>query len=381
MFARLLPRGCSRLSIFVSYSHEQRMLGEEIAQALKNAGHEVFFDRDSIPASGDYNDRIRCAIQEADRFVFLASAEALAPGKFTLTELQFAKERWPTPEGKVLPVMIDRSVSIPDLPVYLRSVSVMSVEGSAPAEVVNAIDKTRSIGTLCRSVTLAAVAAALLAVAYVGLGLDKRGPLTDVVLVQPNKIHFRSLAEAPLRPEQKGGSTDWAASPLTVTVMPVAYTHRTEPGRRARILEETVDLVIAGASQTYRAIYIVEITDALCGDRWFCIKGNAGIETLEPGASIRRETMFVPVRSDATSWRSFVDTVLTSQDLTVAVTYRASVEVSEDAGPRRLDMRVDCRIDTREMRNEMEAAGFRAGANVKPVNLEPKCLPVSVAAK
>ena len=43
MFARLLPRGCSRLSIFVSYSHEQRMLGEEIAQALKNAGHTVFF--------------------------------------------------------------------------------------------------------------------------------------------------------------------------------------------------------------------------------------------------------------------------------------------------------------------------------------------------
>ena len=249
--------------------------------------------------------------------------------------------------------MIDNGWSIPDLPIYLRSVSVMSVEGSAPAEVVNAIDKTRTIGTRCKSVTLAAVAAALLAVAYAGLGLDKRSPPTDVVLLQPNKIHFRSLADAPLRPEEKGGGTDWAASPLTVTVMPVAYSHRTEPGRRARILDEFVDLVIAGASQAYRAIYIVEITDALCGERWFCIKGNAGIETLEPGASIRRETMFVPVRPDATSWRSFVDTVLTSQDLTVSVTYRASVEVSEDAGPKRLDMRVDCRIDTREMRNEM----------------------------
>ena len=81
----------------MSYASEQRRLGEEIAQALKNAGHDVFFDMESIPAGGDFNDRIRNAILDCDRMVFLASRQSVAPGKFSLTELQFAKERWPRP--------------------------------------------------------------------------------------------------------------------------------------------------------------------------------------------------------------------------------------------------------------------------------------------
>ena len=373
MFARLMPRSCSTLSVFVSYSHEQRALGEEIAQALKNAGHDVFFDLESIPASGDYNDRIRCAIEEADRFVFIASKEALAPGKFTLTELQFARERWPIPAGKVIPVLIDDRVRVADLPVYLRSISVMKVEGNAVAEIVGAVQKTRRIGTLCKSVTFGASTLAAVAALYAGAGLGIRGHPTDVVLIPPQSIHFRPAVDAPLRATEQTAA-DWASSNLSVTIMPVSYTHRTEPGRRARILKETVELSIGGKALPYRAAYVVEITDAPCGDRWFCIKGNAGVETLEPGASINRETMFAAATAEAPSWRQFIEDLLSKPGLAVTASFRSTIEVSEDTGPKRLEMRADCGIDTEQLRLQLEKAGFRPGGDSKPTHIETDCL-------
>jgi TIR domain-containing protein len=73
MFQDWMPGFCLRLSIFLSYSSEDRSLAEKIAQALKNSGHDVFFDRDSLPPAADYNERIRKAIRYSDRFLFLAS--------------------------------------------------------------------------------------------------------------------------------------------------------------------------------------------------------------------------------------------------------------------------------------------------------------------
>ena len=99
MLAGWLPDFCTRLNIFLSYSSEYRALAESIAQSLKNDGHQVFFDKDSLPPGGDYNERIRKAIRSSDRFLFLASRSALESGKYTLTELDFARQRWPSPVG------------------------------------------------------------------------------------------------------------------------------------------------------------------------------------------------------------------------------------------------------------------------------------------
>ena len=376
MFARMFPRGCSSLTVFVSYAHEQRQLGEEIAQALKNAGHEVFFDLDSIPASGDYNDRIRSAVLDADRMVFLASRQSVTPGKFTLTELQFAKERWPSPESRVFPVIVDDTVNPSDLPVYLKSVSVMRVAGNAAAEVVAAVEKTRKIGIVCKSVTGLAAAAAI-AGAFIGLGPGLPSRTADVVLLAPQKIHFRSQAEAPLKPDAAANSTDWVDSAMTITVMPVAFNHRTEPGRKARILSETLDFSYDGTTTPYRALYVVEITDAMCGERWYCIKGNAGAETLEPGRSISRETMFIPTTEGAgLKWSTFVDGVLTKSELPVSVTYRAKVEFPDGSGVKLVEMTSACRINTAEMKKGLLDAKFKPGDPVKPVFLEPDCVAV-----
>ena len=374
MLAGLFPRTCSALSVFVSYSHEQRPLAEEIAQALKNAGHEVFFDRDSIPGAGDYNERIREAVNDSDRFVFLASRESLTPGKFALTELQFAKERWTSPADRVFTVIVDRAMKPADLPAYLRSVSVIEPMGSTAAELVAAIHKTRRVGTLCKAVTALGMFAAMGSAAAAYLGMPFGGRPTEVVLMAPQKIHFRSQVEAPTRPNAPQASTDWVGSPMTVTVMPVAFTHRTEPGRRARVQKETVDLEIDGKVDAYRALYHVEITDQMCGERWFCIKANAGPETLEPGRSISRETLFIPVERQSWSWARFIDAVLTKPELSVKVAYKADVEVSEASGivTRKLTSR--CRIDTKQMRKDLEQAGFKAGATSRPVFLEPDCI-------
>ena len=76
----ILPGLCSRLRVFVNYAHEQRILREEIAQTLKNAGHTVFFDRDILTTSAEYNDCIRNEVVCSDRFVFLASKGIIRSG-------------------------------------------------------------------------------------------------------------------------------------------------------------------------------------------------------------------------------------------------------------------------------------------------------------
>ena len=85
------------MKIFLSYASEQRPIAEPLALALEADGHEVFFDRHDLPVGGSYHDRIRDAIDDADRYVFLISPESVEPGSYALTELSLAQARWPQP--------------------------------------------------------------------------------------------------------------------------------------------------------------------------------------------------------------------------------------------------------------------------------------------
>jgi len=79
---------------FISYVSEQSELAREIALALRGEGHDVFLDRSQLPEGDAYNARIRQAIRDCDLLVFLVSPEALSAGRYTLTELKFAEEKW-----------------------------------------------------------------------------------------------------------------------------------------------------------------------------------------------------------------------------------------------------------------------------------------------
>jgi tetratricopeptide (TPR) repeat protein len=128
------------LDIFLSYASEQRALAEEIALALRGEGHEVFFDRSELPEGEAYNARIREAIEASDLLVFLVSPEAVAEGRYTLTELRFAEDKWRSPTGRVLPVMV-RPTDGAAMPAYLRAVVILRPAGNVPAEVVAAVDR------------------------------------------------------------------------------------------------------------------------------------------------------------------------------------------------------------------------------------------------
>lgn len=131
------PYDLGRMKIFLSYASEDRPLAEEIQLALAGAGHEVFFDRESLPAGGDYHARIKASVGDADLFVFLISPDSVAAGGYALTEMGYARSRWPHPKGRVLPVVV-RKTDFAAIPAYLKSVTVLEPSGNAAAEVVSA---------------------------------------------------------------------------------------------------------------------------------------------------------------------------------------------------------------------------------------------------
>jgi TIR domain len=131
------------MKIFLSYSSEDRLMAEEIHLALTGVGHDVFFDRSNLAPAGEYHGRLKLAVQDADALVFLVSPSAVRPGSYTLSELKFAREKWPHPKGFVLPVVI-RPIDWNDVPAYLKTVTVLQPEGNAAAETVDAIDQLAS---------------------------------------------------------------------------------------------------------------------------------------------------------------------------------------------------------------------------------------------
>ena len=78
------------VNVFLSYASEQKDVARSIEIALRGEGHSVFLDRSALEAGETYNDQIREAIAASDLFVFLITPEALAAGRYTLTELELA---------------------------------------------------------------------------------------------------------------------------------------------------------------------------------------------------------------------------------------------------------------------------------------------------
>ena len=75
------------MRVFQSYSKTDTTTAEQVAANLKQAGHKVFFDRDSLKVADDFNRIIRGEIQKADLFTFLISPNSVRAGSYALTEL------------------------------------------------------------------------------------------------------------------------------------------------------------------------------------------------------------------------------------------------------------------------------------------------------
>ncbi len=126
------------MEIFVSYASENREVAERISLALVADGHKVFLDRVVLSEGEEFNRRIHAAIAKADCLVFLISPNSVQPGSYALTELKFAKKRWPHPKGRLLPVVIEPTDNV-EIPAYLKAVTWLEPEGDIPAEVLRSI--------------------------------------------------------------------------------------------------------------------------------------------------------------------------------------------------------------------------------------------------
>ncbi len=122
------------MKIFLSFSSVQRNLAEEVRLALEEYGHDVFYDAAKLQPGGFYNAKIYDAINTSDVMVFLISPESIKRGKYSLTELEMAKRRWPKPSGRVLPVMVKKT-NLDEVDPYLKSVTVLIPKGNIAAEI------------------------------------------------------------------------------------------------------------------------------------------------------------------------------------------------------------------------------------------------------
>jgi hypothetical protein len=127
-------------TIFLSYSSPQSDAATRIELSLKGEGHSVFRDRSALPPGESFDARIRAAIEESDLLIFLISRESVSAGRYTLTELKFAEEKWGHPAGHVLPVLTEQ---LPNeaIPQFLRAVTMLQPRGDLAAEVAAAIDR------------------------------------------------------------------------------------------------------------------------------------------------------------------------------------------------------------------------------------------------
>jgi len=147
-------------SVFISYANEDRELAYKINLCLLERGLKVFFDRDQLRDGGSYHTRISREIKECAVFVFVISPHSFAAGRYTMTELTFARDKWRHPKDHVLPVLaaepgqIDSNVR--DLWDYAMEASPVRAKGHVAAEV-----SQRVVEMLRRSALLPKVADSL----------------------------------------------------------------------------------------------------------------------------------------------------------------------------------------------------------------------------
>ena len=199
------------MRIFLSYARERVSEAQQIDAALEAEGHEVFFARDSVAAGSQFGRAIREAVGASDLFVFLLSPESVEPGSYCLTELGFARERWPKPADRVLPVVVT-TIAPESLPAQLQSLSALYPTGNLAAEVVACVQAIAGKRRRARLRAAAVALAALCAVVGVGAAVWRGSnaeprPFLEIVAVadprpavagMPALVELRGNARNPL---------------------------------------------------------------------------------------------------------------------------------------------------------------------------------------
>ena len=160
------------MKIFLSYPSEERTTAERLNYALLQQGHDVFFDREDLAPGLEYDQAIAGSIAASDLVVFLLTPGFVRPGRYTLTEVKLTEERFPTPDGRVLPVLV-QPTDIAAIPPYLRAVNFLVPRGEVVAETAHEVQRlTGKLGLTSRLTRrLRSPAGLVMAAAVVAIGV------------------------------------------------------------------------------------------------------------------------------------------------------------------------------------------------------------------
>lgn len=128
------------MKIFLSHPHEHRRVADALCVALRQEGHQPTLDVELLAAGDAFHAPLRKAIEGSDLFVYLLSPASLEEGSYALTELDFARKRWPDPTDRVLPVRV-AEIDFDRVPPYLASVTVLQPQGDLVAATVARISE------------------------------------------------------------------------------------------------------------------------------------------------------------------------------------------------------------------------------------------------
>ena len=163
------------MKVFISYASEDVKVAREVEMAVRGGGHDVFI-ASMIKPSGEFHARIRKEIKASDVFVWLISPDSVAPGGYALTELAFAKTKWPAPWGHVVPVEV-RGTPLDAIDPYVTSANIVYPVGNIAAETAAAIEnRYQGPSTEDRGV------GARTWPAYVGASVAAAGSLIGIVI-------------------------------------------------------------------------------------------------------------------------------------------------------------------------------------------------------
>jgi hypothetical protein len=196
-FCRSAARGLA-MNIFLAHASEDKETAESIAYSLRSRRHKVFLDQDDLPPGASYDQQIERAVKNSDIFIFLISPTSVAEGRYTLSELTFARQQWPDPNGHVLPVMT-RKTPAKDIPPYLKAVTILEPRGNTAAETSAAVDKMRHgswrsgyriamvVGVLC---AITAVLASIIVIPRITTGSN------DTHILPPYGLYLTGVTDA-----------------------------------------------------------------------------------------------------------------------------------------------------------------------------------------
>lgn len=233
-------------SVFISYADEDRTLAYKINLCLIERGVTVFFDRE--PDGSSYHARISREIKKCEVFIFLISPHSLSAGRYTMTELSFARDKWRHPQHRVLPVLvmdpgtIDNNVM--DLWDYLMEASLLRTKGHFAAEVTH---RTMEMLSSSAGGFFYRVAQSFAE----GVRSADRHP-SFVTPPQDSDSPDLDIAPATLKAESKSHDNESSNEPIYVRTSPEYWLHRVKIERRLLAGDEPVVMIsFASADQMW----------------------------------------------------------------------------------------------------------------------------------